>query len=213
VGPFFNVKPGAYLLEVLARDHVFDQLRIDVHNESPSSEEPDMLSHVPRTEGEALPAPTLTVPSVEVRPFLLGTSFSPSPPHPILAYPILLHVRQRKEYFVPPGSFDILSMLKNPMVMMMVFVCITLFIIPKAMQNIDPEMMKEMSQRQNRIMNMQSKLQGGDFSGFASGVMEDVNKVKKPADVQLPSSSKRVASIPIASPAGSNKRSVPKRKR
>ncbi len=94
------------------------------------------MSHVP-TEREALSAPTLTVPSVEVRPFPLGTSFSPSHPHPILTYPILLTARQRKEYFVPPESFDILPMLKNPMVMMMIFVCITLFILPKAMVSIE----------------------------------------------------------------------------
>ena len=118
-------------------DMMRSQLRVDVPKESSLLEKPHLSSHVPITDGEALPGPTVVVPSVEVRPYLPGTSFSPSPPHPVLVYPILLTARQRKEYFAPPGSFDILPMLKNPMVMMMVFVCITLFLLPKAMVGIE----------------------------------------------------------------------------
>ncbi|KAF8326213.1 uncharacterized protein EI90DRAFT_3291461 [Cantharellus anzutake] len=200
---FFNVEPGAYLLEVLARDHVFDQLRVDILDESLLSQD---LGTTPAEEN--VPASL----SVQVRPFLPGTPFSPSPPHHPLAYPILLVPLQRKEYFALPDGFDVMSMLNNPMAMMMVFACITLFILPKAMQNMDPEMLKEMSERHGRIMKIQSDLHQGDFSGIASGVMEDVNRGAAKTDERCPPP-KKANPAPVSSSTSSSKKQTSKRRR
>ena len=56
----------------------------------------------------------------EVRPYAVGTPLNP--PSPIkLSYPIKFVPRQRKSYFVPHQSFDIVQMFQNPMMLMMVF--------------------------------------------------------------------------------------------
>ena len=55
----------------------------------------------------------------EVRPYLPGTPLSPPSPV-LLAYPIILTARQKANYFVEPESFNLLGMLRNPMVLMMV---------------------------------------------------------------------------------------------
>jgi hypothetical protein len=56
----------------------------------------------------------------EVSPYTVGTPLNPRSPIK-LPYPIKLVPRQRKSYFVPLQSFDVLQMFQNPMMLMMVF--------------------------------------------------------------------------------------------
>ncbi|KAF9443708.1 hypothetical protein P691DRAFT_841061, partial [Macrolepiota fuliginosa MF-IS2] len=82
-----NVPTGAYLLSVISHDHSFDHLRVDVTNET-----------------------------VNAYPYTLGTPFNP-PSTVSLPYPLKLTPKEKLDFFVPPQSFNLYSLLTNPMVL------------------------------------------------------------------------------------------------
>lgn len=165
------------------------QLRVDVLQPTETSFLTEELES-PSSSSVASPSATSTPEYViEIRPFPAGTPFSPNPPNPLLAYPIKLSASHRKNYFTPRESFDLVSMFKNPMMLMMLFAGVMIFVLPKAMvriftpqtiscmlysdpnlcasqENMDPELVKDVTQRQDRLMNIQNKLQSGDDSGW-----------------------------------------------
>ncbi|KAF8269375.1 hypothetical protein EI94DRAFT_1725564 [Lactarius quietus] len=84
-----DVGAGTYVVSVLSRDHVFDQVCT-------------ILSLFPP----------------EVSPYTIGTPLDPRSPIK-LPYPIKLVPRLRKSYFVPLQSFNVAQMFQNPMMLMM----------------------------------------------------------------------------------------------
>ncbi|KAL1918445.1 uncharacterized protein VTP21DRAFT_3105 [Calcarisporiella thermophila] len=70
----------------------------------------------------------------------------------VLDYPLNITTKQTAEYFVPRQGFNIASLFSNPLMLMMGFSLIMLFVMPKMLANIDPEMLKELqeSQQQSR---------------------------------------------------------------
>ncbi|KAI0304832.1 hypothetical protein BC826DRAFT_1100608 [Russula brevipes] len=127
-----DVAEGTYILSVLSRDHVFDKLRVDV------PPEPDSPP--------------------EIRPYTVGTPLNP--PSPIkLPHPIKLVPRERKSYFVPHQSFDVVQMFQNPMMLITVFGGLMMLAMPYIMKNMDPEVLQEAQQNQARLRNA---LQSGD---------------------------------------------------
>ncbi|KAJ3883068.1 hypothetical protein F5051DRAFT_487423, partial [Lentinula edodes] len=134
-----NVPSGTYLLSVISHDYQFEQMRVDV-KDSISFEEP----------------------VVEVRPYVLGTPMSPASTI-LLPYPIKLSARQRFNYFVPRESFNIMGMLKSPMILMMVFAGALVLGMPYLMKNMDPESLAEFKREQAKMSHAQSALQSGDF--------------------------------------------------
>jgi hypothetical protein len=56
----------------------------------------------------------------EVSPYTIGTPLNPRSPVKF-PYPIKLVPRQKKSYFVPLQSFNVVQMFQNPMMLMMVF--------------------------------------------------------------------------------------------
>jgi len=137
-----DVREGTYVLNIVARDHLFDQYRIDIV---------DSLS------------------PPEVRPYIPGTPLSSTANSPItVTYPLSIHPRYKNEYFVPKQSFNVMGMLQNPMIMMMGAVGVMVLALPYMMNNLDPEQLKEVQQSQARVVKMQSSITSGDLSGIAS---------------------------------------------
>ncbi|KAF7784466.1 hypothetical protein Agabi119p4_631 [Agaricus bisporus var. burnettii] len=83
----YNVPTGSHLLSVVAHDHSFDNLRVDVNNET-----------------------------AHVHPYTLGTPFNP-PSTVSLSYPLKLTPKEKLDFFVPPHSFSLSGLLTNPMVL------------------------------------------------------------------------------------------------
>ncbi|KAF8633947.1 hypothetical protein AX15_001130 [Amanita polypyramis BW_CC] len=110
-----DVPPGTYVLSVLAHDFVFDQLRIDIFNSTAAA---------------------------EARPYIAGSPLNP-PNEVLLPIPLALTPRQEHEYFVPPGSFNLLSMFSNPMMIFMVIAAGMVLATPYLLKNIDPEPLRE----------------------------------------------------------------------
>lgn len=137
-----DVPEGTYIFNIVARNHIFDQYRVDVV---------DSLS------------------PPEVRPYLPGTPLSSTAnSHVTIAYPLKVHPKFKNEYFVPNQSFNVMGMLQSPMIMMMGAVGLMAVALPYMMKNLDPEQLKEVQESQARMAKMQSSLTSGDFRGIAS---------------------------------------------
>jgi len=126
-----DVAPGTYILSVLAHDFTFDNVRLDIANST------------------ATP---------EARPYVSGTPFNP-PSQVLLPAPLLLVPRYKHAYFTQPGSFNLLSMFSNPMMLFVVITACIALGMPYIMKNMDPEMLREIKERQ----------EGPRPSGNASG--------------------------------------------
>ncbi|CAO3647737.1 unnamed protein product [Cunninghamella blakesleeana] len=68
-------------------------------------------------------------------------------------HPFVLKAKAEAEYFTPKQGFNVLGMFKNPMFLMLGFSGIMMFIMPKMLQNMDPEAMKELTQPQSDRQN------------------------------------------------------------
>ena len=109
------------------------QLRVDVLvADAPSTPPAAEAASSPLATPLENPAPYASS-LIQVRAYPSGTPFSPSPPNPLLEYPIKLIPQTRKTFFVEREGFDVVSMFKNPMMLMMLFAAGMIFILPKAM--------------------------------------------------------------------------------
>jgi len=178
---FRDVEAGTYTVDVHAPDHIFPQLRVDVSSQAPAPVPTSPSSEAP--DGEPLsPAPSLTPPpEVQVRPIPPGTPHDPIPPPPLLTYPIKFQATHKKSYEKPKASFDLIGMFSNPMMLMMLFTGLMMFAMPKLMENMDPELVKEVEEKQNRMFSAQNRIKEGDVSGIPSflGIGDTPNPAPK----------------------------------
>jgi hypothetical protein len=63
-------------------------------------------------------------------------------------YPLLLEPKGKAQYFVPREEYNMMSILKNPMVMIMLAFGVMAFLLPKMA---DPEQMKEMREQMEEL--------------------------------------------------------------
>lgn len=106
-----DVDEGSYILNVISHDLVFDPVRqhlLSVHMQFLLTF-PKLRVDVPPSSQQGLP---------DVRPYVPGTPHNP-PSTVTLPYPVVLSARQKAQFFVERQSFNALSMLQNPMMLMM----------------------------------------------------------------------------------------------
>eukprot|EP00735_Rhodelphis_limneticus_P001707 TRINITY_DN1236_c0_g1::TRINITY_DN1236_c0_g1_i1::g.26912::m.26912 TRINITY_DN1236_c0_g1::TRINITY_DN1236_c0_g1_i1::g.26912 ORF type:complete len:231 (-),score=72.44,sp/A5PJA8/EMC7_BOVIN/33.52/2e-19,DUF2012/PF09430.5/6.7e-22,CarboxypepD_reg/PF13620.1/0.24 TRINITY_DN1236_c0_g1_i1:821-1471(-) len=80
-------------------------------------------------------------------------------------YPLVFTPKFKPNYFEVKEQFSYGVFLKNPMVIMMLFTGLMVFVTPKLMDNMDPEELKEMQKRQEEMgdpSKMWSNLFGGN---------------------------------------------------
>ncbi|KAI0704885.1 hypothetical protein BC835DRAFT_705590 [Cytidiella melzeri] len=138
-----NVPSGTYIMSVVAHDHVFQQLRVDI------------------LDTDTLP---------EIRPYTPGTPLSPVAPV-TLPYPITLAALSKLDYYTQQQAFNLLGMFQSPMMLMMLFGGVMVFITPYLMKNMDPDTLKDFEKRHAKISGIQSQLQSGDLKGSLSSLM------------------------------------------
>ncbi|KAK4684565.1 ER membrane protein complex subunit 7, partial [Tremellales sp. Uapishka_1] len=75
-----------------------------------------------------------------------------------LPYPLKLSAFQKDDYFTQANGMNILGMLKNPMVLMMLFSGVLMWGMPKLIANMemDEETVAEVAQTRKRVANMQN---------------------------------------------------------
>eukprot|EP00980_Cylindrotheca_fusiformis_P011647 scaffold2751_cov131-Cylindrotheca_fusiformis.AAC.14 len=84
-----------------------------------------------------------------------------------IKYPLVLYPYAKYQYFEQRRGFSPFSMLKNPMVMMMIFSGVMMFVMPKMMEGMDPEekaAMRKQMEAQKDPSKMISQM-WGDITG------------------------------------------------
>jgi hypothetical protein len=79
-------------------------------------------------------------------------------------YPLVLYPHAKYVYFEKTRGFSPFNLLKNPMVLMMLFSGVMMFVMPKMMEGLDPEEkanMKKQMQSQQDPSKMLANLMGG----------------------------------------------------
>jgi len=98
---------------------------------------------------------------------------------------------------VAEKGFDVLEMFKNPMMMMMLLAGAMIFLLPKMLENMDPDLVKDMRERQDKMFNLQNSLQNGDFGALKAELL-------KPSTQESSSSSTARGNTLSASPNSSS---------
>lgn len=80
-----------------------------------------------------------------------------------ISHPLTLYANAKYNYFQPRPTFSLFSMLKNPMVLIMIFSVGMMIVMPQMMNNLDPEQkeqMKKQMEMQQDPTKMLSQLWG-----------------------------------------------------
>ncbi|KAI9034384.1 hypothetical protein DFJ74DRAFT_649357 [Hyaloraphidium curvatum] len=113
-----DVPPGLYILEVTSVLYIYDRLWIEVDADGVRAS-----TYVPGTEYERNAA--YAVP-----------------------YPLELAPRAPYSYFTPREGFNFFAILQNPMILMMGFMLVGVYLLPKLAEGIDPEELKRVQEEQ-----------------------------------------------------------------
>ena len=97
----------------------------------------------------------------------------PGAPKEQIAYPLVLTPLAPKAYFEKRPTVGVSSLLKNPMVLMMLFTGLIVVVMPKMMANIDPEEMKKMQEEYAANQQDPNQLMASLFGGGSSNKDDD----------------------------------------
>ena len=75
-----------------------------------------------------------------------------------LPYPLRFKAEEQAQFFEKRESWSMLSMLKNPMVLLLVAPVILMLIVPKLMKSVDPEYQKEMQDSMSMLQQPGSSM-------------------------------------------------------
>jgi hypothetical protein len=75
-----------------------------------------------------------------------------------LPYPLRFKAEEQAQFFEKRESWSMLSMLKNPMILLLVAPVILMLIVPKLMKSVDPEYQKEMQDSMNMFQQPGSSM-------------------------------------------------------
>ncbi|KAI1112763.1 hypothetical protein F5Y14DRAFT_249251 [Nemania sp. NC0429] len=168
---FRNVTPGSYLADVHCATHGFAPLRVDVVSVTEAGRKKKRTDGGEDDEGvslrvwETFRGNDWENKGEEIRPDVVGGAFP-------------VKVLGSKIYYTERSSFNVLSILKNPMILMGL-VSLALFVgMPKLVENMDPEMRAEFEEqsKKNPMNSLMSGPQSGggpmgnfDMAGFLAG--------------------------------------------
>jgi hypothetical protein len=103
-----------------------------------------------------------------------------------IPHPLILTAHAKYDFFEKRQRFSLLSMLRNPMVMMMLFSVVLMLMMPKMLDNLDPEQQEQFKQRMQSNQGDPSKLLSqlwGDLSSaqeMDSGKIVEEKRANKP---------------------------------
>ena len=98
-----------------------------------------------------------------------------------VAHPLILTAYATYEYFENRPGFSILALLKNPMLLMMIFSVGLMYVMPKMMENLDPEEQERM-RAQMEMQKDPTKLLSTLFGMGQPEVIQPVRKEKRGAN-------------------------------
>ena len=102
----------------------------------------------------------------------------PGAPKRALKYPLILNPKATLQYFEAKKGFSVFSLLKNPMVIMMLFSVVLMVMMPKMMEGMEPEekaRMKEQMKNQQDPSAMLTQM----WSGITGGEEKEADTKKR----------------------------------
>ncbi|RMZ79721.1 hypothetical protein DV738_g3181, partial [Chaetothyriales sp. CBS 135597] len=151
---------GSHLLEIFSHNLVFAPYRIDISAPQQQQQEPVITLAAETYRG--------------IKWSDHGVNLAPSSGGVNLT--LTAKVLGQKAFYETRQGFNILSLLKNPMILMGLFALVFTFGMPKLIENMDPEMRQEYEemQRKSPITGAQGGTSGGgadsfDLAGFLAG--------------------------------------------
>ncbi|KAI4599246.1 hypothetical protein KJ359_002205 [Pestalotiopsis sp. 9143b] len=152
---FHNVTPGSYLADVHSAAYGFAPLRVDVL-------EPETPAHRPAVRVWETHRGNEWANKGEEVVNAGGAAASSSGPS------FAVRCLGKKVFFQERGKFSILTILKNPMILMGLASMGIFFGMPKLVENMDPEMRAEWEEQQKK--NPMNSIMGGGGSGGGSSM-------------------------------------------
>ncbi|KAK8133981.1 hypothetical protein PG984_005993 [Apiospora sp. TS-2023a] len=150
---FRNVTPGSYLADVHCATHAFAPLRVDVV----ASSSPEKLGMLSVQAWETYRGNDWDNKGEEAKEMALGGTAGSSVATATAALPV--RCLAPKQYFMERSSFSVMSILKNPMILLAMVSMGIFFLMPKMVENMDPEMRAEFEEQQKN--NPMASLMGG----------------------------------------------------
>lgn len=141
---FYNVKPGVHLLDVHSPQYMFSHVKIQVTAPDEKKEDEESSAEVRCVQYAFVGGPKQAIP-----------------------HPLIMTAHASYQYFEQKSGFSFKILLKNPMLLMMLFSAGLMFVMPKMMENLDDDQ-KEQMQRQMEMQSDPSKMLSqlwGDIAG------------------------------------------------
>jgi ER membrane protein complex subunit 7 len=158
----YDLPPGIYLIDVLSVNHHFSQVKCQYKPQvAPTGAETAMTLEPPK-------------PVVSCLEYLY-----PGAPKRVLDEFLVIYALAEIQYFEERKGFSVMSLFQNPMLLMMGVMVVMMYMMPKLMEDMNPEERAQMKKQ----MNMQQdpmKMLGELFSGGGGGSeLESKKKSKK----------------------------------
>ncbi|KAL1648754.1 hypothetical protein SLS58_001933 [Diplodia intermedia] len=165
---FVDVAPGSYLLSVHGRDHVFENLRVDVEEAVDYENNDDGAKKTEKVRAWQTFRGNEWANRGEKR----GETTASGGGRMMAE----VRVVGRKEYYQERSGFSPLSFLKNPMILMGVFSLALIVGMPYLMDNMDEETKAEFEEMQKNSplgQNPATQLQNFDLASFLAGKKDE----------------------------------------
>lgn len=95
---------------------------------------------------------------------------------PRVSYPIVITPITRTQYVFPRQAFSVLGMLKSPMMLMSIGSMFLVFIMPKLVENIDPETIQAVQEHNQQREEVMNKVTNFDVAQFMAGKSSSSDK-------------------------------------
>eukprot|EP00548_Thalassiothrix_antarctica_P014668 CAMPEP_0194167190 /NCGR_PEP_ID=MMETSP0154-20130528/2552_1 /TAXON_ID=1049557 /ORGANISM="Thalassiothrix antarctica, Strain L6-D1" /LENGTH=226 /DNA_ID=CAMNT_0038878035 /DNA_START=35 /DNA_END=715 /DNA_ORIENTATION=+ len=155
---FYDVPPGIHLLDVHSHTFQYSQVKIQMLSED------EIVDSKDDDEGD------------QQSPRCIEYIY-PGAPKRVAGYPLKLKPHATYQYFEKKKGFSVLSILSNPMALMMVFSMGMMFLMPKLMEGMDPEERAQM-QKQMQAQQDPSKMLSNLWSDISSGGKDEKSSTK-----------------------------------
>lgn len=95
---------------------------------------------------------------------------------PRVSYPIAVSPVYRTEFVVPRQAFSLFGMLKSPMMLMSIGSMFMVFILPKVVENIDPETIQQVQEHHQQREEVMNKVTNFDVAQFMADKSANKNQ-------------------------------------
>jgi ER membrane protein complex subunit 7 len=188
-----DIPPGVYIIDIYNPIHHFSQIKCQyklIEEEEENGNDNKSMKK-PNLSCLEYHYPGATKRTMDIDATATATTSPTS-----ATYVLTVTALASYEYFEIKRGFNILSMLQNPMILMMIFTLGIMYLLPKMMENMDPEeramMQKQMLQQQqngNNPQQLMSQLFSGNFNALSDNNNDSSNTGTTTTNTGITSSS------------------------